>query len=111
MACRIPSFDAAVDCWGGRVIAKPEELIPAQPVAPIDYTKDLDCPMLGLFGNEDVSPSPADVDAIEAELKKQGKVYEFHRYDNAGHGFFAVDKPNYRQHAAVDGWERVLCLV
>ena len=63
--------------------------------------------MLGLFGNEDVSPSPADVDAIEAELKKQGKVYEFHRYDNAGHGFFAVDKPNYRQHAAVDGWERV----
>ena len=108
VACRIPSFDAAVDCWGGRVVAKPDELTPAQPVAPIDYTKDLDCPMLGLFGNEDVSPSPADVDAIEAELKKQGKVYEFHRYDNAGHGFLAVDKPNYRQHAAVDGWDRVL---
>lgn len=106
-ACRIPSIDAAVDCWGGRVVAKPEELTPRQPVAPIDYTKDLHCPLLGLFGNEDASPSPADVDQTEAALKQHGKVYEFHRYDNAGHGFFATDRPNYRQHAAVDGWRRV----
>ena len=28
-------------------------------------------------------------------------------YDNAGHGFFAVDRPGYRVHAAVDGWEKV----
>jgi len=28
-----------------------DELTPNQPVAPIDYTKDLSCPMLGLFGN------------------------------------------------------------
>ena len=26
----------------------------------------------------------------------------------AGKGFFAVDRPSYRQHAAVDGWEKVL---
>ncbi len=103
----IPSLNAAVDCWGGRVVAKPEELTPRQPVAPVDLTNDINCPLLGLFGNEDTSPTPDDVDKTEAALKQHGKVYEFHRYDNAGHGFFAVDRPNYRQHAAVDGWEHV----
>ena len=30
-----------------------------------------------------------------------------HTYENAGHAFFAVDRPQYRQAAAVDGWEKV----
>ena len=58
--------------------------------------------MLGLFGNEDQRPSPADVDKHEAELKKHGKNYEFHRYDGAGHGFFYYDRPAYRQQQAMD---------
>ena len=37
MACKL-DIDAAVDCWGGRVIAKPEELNERQPVAVIDMT-------------------------------------------------------------------------
>ncbi|MFC7540287.1 dienelactone hydrolase family protein [Siccirubricoccus deserti] len=44
-------------------------------------------PLLGLFGNDDRAPSPEQVDQHEAELKKHGKNYEFHRYDGAGHGF------------------------
>ena len=32
MACKL-DIDAAVDCWGGRVIAKPDELNERQPVA------------------------------------------------------------------------------
>jgi carboxymethylenebutenolidase len=103
----LSGIDAAVDCWGGGVVCPPDALTERQPVAPIEYTKDISCPLLGLFGNEDARPSPADVDATEAELKKFGKNYEFHRYDGAGHGFFAVDRPSYRQHAAVDGWEKV----
>ena len=63
--------------------------------------------MLGLFGNEDKAPSPEQVDELEAALKAAGKEYEFHRYDEAGHGFFAVDRPNYRQAAATDGWVKV----
>lgn len=43
----------------------------------------------------------------EETLKKFGKTYEFHTYENAGHAFFAVDRPNYRQAAAVDGWKKV----
>jgi len=54
-----------------------------QPAAPIDYTKDLRCPLLGLFGREDQRPLPGDVAKTEEELKKWGKTYEFHTYGNA----------------------------
>jgi carboxymethylenebutenolidase len=107
VACTLSNIDAAVDCWGGRVIAKPETLTPRQPVAPIDLTPKLGCPLLGLFGVEDTAPSPEEVAQTEAELKKHGKTYEFHMYENAGHGFFATDRPNYRQAAAVAGWNEV----
>jgi carboxymethylenebutenolidase len=78
-----------------------------QPVAPIDLTKDLSCPLLGLFGEDDQSPPPDQVAQQEEELKKHGKDFEFHMYANAGHGFFYYDKPMYRQEQAVDGWEKV----
>lgn len=105
-ACNIP-FDAAVDCYGGRVVVSPEELTPNQPKAVIDMTADLTCPLLGLFGAEDANPSPEHVARIEEELKRHGKVYEFHTYQDAGHAFFADYRPSYRQHAAVDGWQRI----
>src|SRR6266508_3180338 len=106
--CRLKGLDAVIECWGGRVVQSKEELTPNQPVAPIDYTKELSCPIIGIFGNEDKSPTPEQVNAHEAELKKHGKQYEFHRYDGAGHGFFYYDRPAYRQEQAVDGWKKVL---
>ena len=106
-ACTLRGIDAAIDCYGGGVVARPEELTPRQPVAPIDFTKDLACPLLGLFGVEDTRPSPDDVAKTKAALTKFGKTYAFHTYDSAGHAFFAVDRPQYRQHAAVDGWQKV----
>lgn len=106
-ACTLRGVDAAIDCYGGGVVAKPEELTPRQPVAPIDFTKDLRCPLLGLFGAEDTRPSPEDTVKTEAALRQWGKHFEFHTYENAGHAFFAVDRPNYRQAAAVDGWKKV----
>jgi carboxymethylenebutenolidase len=104
-------FDAAIDCWGGRVVMADADLNPKQPVSPITLTKDLKCPLLGLFGNEDQAPTPAQVDQHEEELKKHNKTYEFYRYDNAGHGFFYYDRPAYRQEQAVDGWKKVFAFL
>ena len=106
-ACRIQGFDAAVECWGGRVVASGDDLTANQPVAPIDYTADLSCPILGLFGNEDQAPTPEQVNLHEEELKKHNKTSEFHRYDGAGHGFFYYDRAAYRQEQAVDGWNKI----
>lgn len=106
-ACRTDVFDACVDCWGGGVVMRPEDLNDNRPVAPIDLTADLSCPLLGLFGEEDRSPSPEQVDTHEKALQEHGKDFEFHRYPGAGHGFFYYHRPAYRPEAAVDGWEKI----
>ena len=106
-ACQRKDVDAVVDLWGGRVVMGKEELNAKTPVAPIDMTKDLSCPLLGLFGNEDRAPSPEQVNQHEAELKRLGKSYEFHRYDGAGHGFFYWHRPLYRVEQAMDAWGKV----
>ena len=109
MACRLGSgIDAAIDCWGGNVVVDdPKNLTAKKPVAPIDLTDGIKCPIMGLFGNEDANPTRAHVDKTEAELKRLGKTYEFYRYDGAGHAFFAHYRPNYRVEPAVDGWNKV----
>jgi carboxymethylenebutenolidase len=106
-ACQVPSFDAAVDCWGGGVIAPPDQLTEKRPVAPIDMSKDMSVPLLGIFGNDDRNPDVEQVNKTEEELKRLGKTYEFHRYDGAGHGFFATDRAGYRPEQAVDAWGKV----
>jgi carboxymethylenebutenolidase len=106
-AALVPNMNAVVDCWGGGVIVAPENLNPARPVAPIDYTPKVGAPLLGIFGNEDRNPDVEQVNKTEEELKKHGKVYEFHRYDGAGHGFFATDRAGYRPEQTVDAWKQV----
>jgi carboxymethylenebutenolidase len=72
-----------------------------------DQLANLSCPLLGLFGNEDANPSPEHVDRLDKLLTEHGKEHEFHRYDGAGHAFFATDRPSYRQEQAVDGYLRI----
>src|SRR5271154_5918289 len=57
-ACQRKDVDACAELWGGRVVMGKDELNAKTPVAPIDMTKDLCCPLLGLFGNEDRARSP-----------------------------------------------------
>jgi carboxymethylenebutenolidase len=107
-ACRLDGVDAAVDCWGGNVVVDdPSALTAQRPVAPIDLTERMTAPLLGIFGNDDANPNPDQVNRTEDALKRLGKNYEIHRYDGAGHGFFAVDRPGYRSEQATDAWRKV----
>ncbi|MBI4201523.1 MAG: dienelactone hydrolase family protein [Chloroflexi bacterium] len=107
VACTIKEFNAAVVCYGGGIVMALDRISPQTPVAPIDMTKDLGCPLLYLHGLEDTSPSPQEAATVEAELKRLEKTSEFHAYPNTGHGFFNPDGAGYRQPAAVDGWQRI----
>lgn len=107
VASSVPGFDAVADLWGGGVVAAPEQLNERRPVAPISLTAQLNAPLIGLFGNDDMSPSPDQVNQHEAALKEHNKVYQFHRYDGAGHGFFYYQGMSYRPQAAIDGWNKV----
>jgi carboxymethylenebutenolidase len=107
-ACTVPGIDAAVDCWGGNVIVDDPKLLNAKrPVAPIDLTEKMTCPLFGIFGNDDANPTADQVNRTEAVLKKLGKNYEFHRYDGAGHAFFNTLRDAYRPEQAIDGWRKV----
>jgi carboxymethylenebutenolidase len=110
VACKLgDKVQAAVDCWGGNVVIDdPKLLTPLRPVAPIDMTSELKCPVLGLFGNDDPNPSRDHVDRLENALKQAGKTYEFHRYDNAGHAFFNTSRVAFRPEQAADGWAKVM---
>jgi len=105
-ACSL-DLDAAVDCYGAFVTGTPPAEFPIKITNLVDLLPDLRCPLLGLFGNEDKTPSPEHVDELERLLQQHGKAYEFHRYDDTGHGFFSPDRPSYRVAAANDGWERI----
>lgn len=105
-ACNL-DLDAAVDCYGAFVPGTPPAEYPIKITNLVDQLPDLRCPLLGLFGNEDKFPTPEQVNELEEILKSHGKTYEFHRYDDAGHAFFATNRPSYRVAAAKDGWERI----
>jgi len=105
-ACSLP-LDAAVDCYGAFVVGTPPEGMPLKVGPIVHMTKDLSCPLLGLFGADDQYPSPQHVAELEEALKQAGKAYEFHSYEGAGHAFFSADRPSYRPEAAKDGWQRI----
>jgi carboxymethylenebutenolidase len=74
--------------------------------APFDLAGGINCPLLGLFGEDDPNPNPEDVAKLDAELTRLGKMHEFHSYAGAGHAFMGAGRPMYREEAAKDAWER-----
>src|SRR3954453_5793009 len=90
----------------GKVGAPPEGF-PLKAANLVDQLPNLRAPLLGLFGNEDSRPSPDQVAELDEILTAHHKPHEFHSYDDAGHAFFAVDRPPSRVAAANDGWQRI----
>ncbi|HEY5317234.1 MAG TPA: dienelactone hydrolase family protein [Solirubrobacteraceae bacterium] len=105
-ACNV-DLDAAVDCYGAFVVGTPPEGFPLKVTNLVDQLPSLRAPLLGLFGKEDSHPSPEQVAELDEILSAHDKPHEFHSYDDAGHAFFAVDRPAYRVAAANDGWELI----
>lgn len=79
------------------------------PPTPFERTKDINCPVIGFFGNEDTNPSPDDVNKIDAELTRLNKPHEFHRYNEAGHAFQNfLDSSRWRPRPARGSWSEML---
>jgi carboxymethylenebutenolidase len=108
VAARLP-FNALVDCFGGSVIAQgPQDITEKRPKAPIDYVDGLkDVPVIGLFGNDDQNPGREQVNQTEEIFKQKGIQYEFHRYDDAGHGFNVDIRPVFKPVQSLDAWTKI----
>lgn len=102
-AGRIPDFRAAVVYYGGSVHLS----WGGEPATPFDTLKNIRCPVVGFFGNEDTHPSPEHVNAIDAELTRHHIEHTFHRYDGVGHGFQGpTHNPPAERSAAEDAWTK-----
>jgi len=101
MAASSPAIKASVVFYGGNIMVSW-----GQGPAPFELSSQTGCPLLGLFGEDDPNPNPADVAKIDAELTSLGKEHEFHSYPAAGHGFMNEARPSYREEAARDAWRR-----
>lgn len=113
-------------CWGGRVAWLGACYLPVQACAvfyggriklplgqgnppAIDLAQQITCPVIGLFGNEDKNPTPEDVDDYAKALEAGGVLYEFHRYDGAGHAFQNFPTPErFNERASEDAWQKTL---
>lgn len=74
--------------------------------------RNIRCPVIGFFGNEDKNPSPEEVDQIATELKRHDIEQVFHRYLGVGHGFQNPSRDTPRERAAAeDGWTRTLAFL
>ncbi len=100
-------LDAAIVCYGAFMLDAPPPDAGLVMTSLEPRLKDLSCPVLGLFGNEDKNPTPEQVARLDGILTELGKEHAFHAFDDAGHGFFAVNRPAYRPAAANEGWRLV----
>ena len=103
MAAVNPSLKVGVAYYGGNI------MVPwGEGPSPFDRTAEIHCPLLGLFGEEDANPSPADMRKLDAELTKHGKVHDFYSYAGANHGFMNRHGARYHAEADRDSWPKAL---
>ena len=103
-AAHSPALKAAV-AWYGPLGGGTSAI---QPKTPLDLVADLRCPVLGLYGGQDPSSSPAQIKEAEEKARAAGRTVEFKVYPDAPHGFHADYRPSYRPTDAGDGWARML---
>lgn len=104
-AARNRELKAAVP-WYGQL--RPALTPGVRNVGPLDVAAQINAPVLGLYGAEDLGIPVADVRTLEAVLKAAGRTAEFVIYPGAPHAFFADYRPSYRAEAARDAWGRCI---
>ena len=105
VAATNPDIKAAVVWYGPPARPYPDS---PSPVTGFDVAKDIKAPFLGLYGETDQSPTPADARKLGDLLKQHNQNVEIVVYPGAGHCFFADYRPSYNATAAADAWKRCI---
>jgi carboxymethylenebutenolidase len=103
-AAHNPNVKAGV-AWYGRIIWQKNA---RQPQHPLDIAASLKVPVLGLYGAKDRSIPVDTVEQMRKALKDANSKSEIVIYADAAHGFNADYRDSYNEHAAKDGWKRML---
>ena len=81
---------------------------PLWTVNAIEQVQALRTPMLLFFVGDDPTVPSAEVDSIDARLRRAGAAYEIVRYPGVKPGFVFPGRDTYREGEAEDAWNRQL---
>jgi carboxymethylenebutenolidase len=107
-------------CFGGMwslqtaILAGPQAkgsvMYYGRPESNIEKLKSIQCDVIGFFGNQDQSPSPALVNEFEKNMKEAGKNLIVNRYE-ANHGFANPSNPSYNPTATADAYAKAIAFL
>lgn len=106
LSAETSDLSASVDYYGSVRYSKTSS---QKPMPPLDRVKDIQVPFLAHFGTFDRLISAADIDALDAELRRASKSYELFTYRGAPHAFDEDFRPaTYRPVASQLAWQRMM---
>jgi carboxymethylenebutenolidase len=105
-AVHCQGLSAAVSWYG---MLRADALDDANPEHALDALARVRCPLLALFGADDVLIPQRDVDELRSRVRERALPIEVVVYAGAGHAFANDSRPEaFRAEAAADGWKRAL---
>ncbi|MEX2205929.1 MAG: dienelactone hydrolase family protein [Myxococcota bacterium] len=105
-AVRCRGLDAVVSWYG---MLRADALDDANPEHALDALAELRCPLLALFGADDVLIPQQDVLELSSRARERALPVEVVVYASAGHAFANDSRPEaFRAEAAADAWRRAL---
>jgi len=93
LACAEPELSGAAVFYGS---APPDETL-----------SRINCPIIAFYGAKDTRIN-AGIARLEDALRRAGKSFEYHIYQEADHGFFNDTMGNYDVRASRDSYVRLL---
>lgn len=101
LAAEHTDVNAAVAFYGGGIVhARPG--IALTPL--LDDVEHIQSPLLLVFGGDDQSIPPADIDAIQARLADANKPHTIVVMPEGGHGFACDERAAYHQPSSDEAW-------
>jgi carboxymethylenebutenolidase len=94
----------------GGAKAKGTIMFYGRPETDMEKLKNIQCDIIGFFGNQDRSPSPEMVTAFEKNMEAAGKKLNTYKYD-AGHGFANPSNPKFNAEATADAYSKAIAFL
>ncbi len=94
----------------GGAKAKGTIMFYGRPETDMEKLKNIQCDIIGFFGNQDRSPSPEMVTAFEKNMETAGKKLNTYKYD-AGHGFANPSNPKFNAEATADAYAKAIAFL
>jgi carboxymethylenebutenolidase len=105
-------------CMGGGLVLKVAAVTDVASAAvvfygrnpdPIEQVAKIECPLLGIYGENDQGIPPSEVERLREALETAGKTdFDLHIYPGAGHAFFNDQRQAHDPEASKDAWQKVL---